>query len=283
MSAEIAEEAEIAAERDAEEAAEKDAEEAASKDAEKQTMREAEEDSEKDVQKNLEKNMEKNMSEDAEEQTEKEAQEAGEQAENEAKDAGKSAEEAEQAGKDAENEVKQNAEKEIKSKVKSRMKKLLMAAAAAGLTTLEYLHVKHQHSGCMFPKGCKIPNPKPKAYKGSTKAGGLDKTYLENCRKGGIISYCQTEIDDCKKIKGAVVPGTKVVHGVSESVCDKLHGGYKSCGPLCVAKNTPKTVANQIRRGIHNLIGLTGDMLKYASYGAIVIAICFVLSLLMQL
>ena len=298
MSQEVAEEAEQAVLQNVEEDAEKEAtesitqnvvkssEEDAVKDAEQATIADAEADSEKsaeeDVQKNLEENMEKNISESAAEDVENEAKEAGEQAENEAKDAGKSAEEAAQAGEDAENEVRDKAEQEAKNSAKKIMKRTVLAAAALGVTTLEYLHIKHKHSGCKFPIGCKIPNPKPKAYKGSAKAGGLDKTYLKDCKLGGSISGCQDGVKECKKIKGSIVPGTKVTHGVSKPECDKLHGGYKSCGPLCVAKNTPKTVANQVRRGIHNLIGLTGDMLKYAYYALYVICFCFILSLLMQ-
>jgi hypothetical protein len=261
-------------------------EDAAIKSAEDATIKAAEDASidatENAVQDSLEKGITDSLTKSAEESIETSAKKAGEEAAEKTAAEGGDAAAQDAAKKAAEDASEKAAKKSIKDTAKKVVKRLAMSAAALGLTTLEYLHIKNEHSGCKFPIGCTIPTPKPKAYKGSTKAGGIDKTYLRNCQQGGIISFCQNEVKECKSFGGTIAPGSTVAHGVSQSECDKFSGKYKSCDAACVAENTPKTVANQVRGGINKLFGLSGELLEYAYYIGIAIIVCIILSSMYQ-
>jgi len=262
-------------------------EDAAVKAAEEATIEAAEssaEDATEDaVQDSLEDGITDSLTESTEDEVEASAKKAGEEAAEKAASEGGDEAAQDSAKKAAEESVEDSAKKSIKDTAKKAVKRLATAAAALGITTLEYLHIKHEHSGCKFPIGCRIPDIKPKAYKGNTSGGGLDKTYLRNCKYNGIVSECKKEVKDCKSFGGTVVEGSTVAHGVSKSTCDSFYGKYKSCDPACVAKHAPHTVVDQVRGGISKLFGLTGEALKWAEYILIIICFCMVFSLIMSM
>ena len=257
----------------------KEAEEATVLDAE----RSADNATENAVQNSLEDGITNNLTEATDEDVEAEANKAGEEAaEKEASEGGDEAAQ-DSAKKAAEESVENSAKKSIKDTAKKAVKRLVMAAAVLGLTTLEYLHIKHEHSGCKFPIGCRIPDIKPRAYKGNTKGGKIDKSYLSNCQYNGSVSKCEKEVKHCKSFGGTVVEGSTVAHGVSKSTCDSFYGKYKSCDAECVAENAPHTIADQVRGGISKLFGFTGDVLEWAVRILFIVFVCIILSLVVNI